>query len=513
MQASSSPLPRLIRFAIYVALVCIAVPGLAAIYSLIAYNPARGDEFFSFVENYDCGFAQLMVDIKQGMDVSYLHAAALWLGFKLFGHTIYIQRGLSFLFYVGALSHLYFLFRTLYKSKLLRCILVVSIAFCNLGLFIASDGRFYAMLFYISVAFIHYFLYMWSKGQKSSIWVLSVIQLAGLLVSAQFMMLQALVLAGLLITWIIRKDKAIVKKQLMPLLLSTAISAGMYIAFFRIEFFTSFQMAAMLQNHHERRISVVSDSIDNFYRWLLLPDSFLVVSLILAVLLYFVIKKKLVFKSSSALETFCTIAGLIPPFILFIKTLLCIKIGAYYLWPARYYTSVFFLIAFVTSHFYRGFMIPGIRFVLLLGYLGLCVCEMYLYFSRYSDYALEKASYHALVDIVQKINEPIAIYQLSENSTEEIQFYSALYCYHPELADRLQLYYNDGDKFRKQFMQTLQKKRPHAHVYLSPQPLTSDSFSLNKNVYYIVNERDSRFQKFEQDRIAGSNNMKLIYNP
>jgi hypothetical protein len=193
------------------------------------------------------------------------------------------------------------------------------------------------------------------------------------------------------------------------------------------------------------------------------------------------------------------------------KAVLSYKIGAYYIWPARYYTPVFFLITFVTAHLYKGFLRPGIRAVFLFAYLAVCSCELYLYYDHYSDYQATKATYQQLLTQMHSSGN-IIVCQRNEDATEEIQFYAALYCFHPELAGTLQLYYHGGDKFRKQFMQTLQEKRPQAHVYLSHIPYSNDSITLNKNTYYIVNEWDVRFKNFAQNQIPDSR-MKLIYNP
>jgi hypothetical protein len=118
---------------------------------MLQVNQVRGDEFLSFLhsdpEQFD--LLQVFQNIHNGADHSYLHAGFVWMAFKLFGYQIVVQRGVSMFFWLLSGGLLYVMMRKWNWSSLQISVAIALIMFSNLGIFLATDGRFYAMVFCI----------------------------------------------------------------------------------------------------------------------------------------------------------------------------------------------------------------------------------------------------------------------------------------------------------------------------------------------------------------------------
>ncbi len=131
---------------------CLSAFGIWIMYSMLEVNTIRGDEFLSFLHSDpDWSYSDVIRHIHGGADNSYVHAIILRFAFASFGHTIVIQRSISM---VAWLLGMLFLYGVIRKSndKGFNSFLMVFTGFSNFGFFLATDGRFYSLLFCLAAA-------------------------------------------------------------------------------------------------------------------------------------------------------------------------------------------------------------------------------------------------------------------------------------------------------------------------------------------------------------------------
>lgn len=483
--------------------------GALAIYQLLYYNMPRGDEYFSFAEAYSCGLWQLLSDIKHGMDVSYTYAALLWAAFKIFGHTIYVQRGLSFVIGLAAILKLYRWAVQYVKNSLGAWFFIACIALSNLAYFLLSDGRFYSLLFYFSVSLFVYIAGRLEKSKKFSLLTLFFIQEFALLTSMNFLVLQVVMAFSLLLMTI--TDRESYSRYFSKFCLSAVISIGIYYFFFRINYFYSFQVSALLSERSQPVYYILSDILQNMARWIAIPSfphvadvyGMIVFWSVLIILIPFVISSKTPndrmghsyrWLMSVVVSLFCFLAGMIG--------LELVRGG--YVWVPRYYTPVFFLAGLIIIFWVKAWKhFTWMAFLAFFFSVGIAY-NAYGYYKKYK--AKEEIKHELDAFAYRLIMNPAKIYVVQNvNGTyDEMQFYAALYCFYPELRPKMEFLYQDRDKDMVYFLHNLNSKRLLAHC----EAFKEKPESVLRDGYVIARTDDQRFGNTAE--AINNSNMKLI---
>jgi len=134
------------------------VIALAAMLAFLQVNRLRADEFLSYLHSNPAqhkNLGEVIRNIHQGADNSYLHAGLLFVLFKTLGANIITLRALSFLFFGVGMYCVYLLIKQHQKSKLQNMLTISLIGLSNIAFMLATDGRYYAMLFCFSACMLY----------------------------------------------------------------------------------------------------------------------------------------------------------------------------------------------------------------------------------------------------------------------------------------------------------------------------------------------------------------------
>lgn len=125
----------------------------AATLAFLQVNHIRGDEFLSYMHSnpvFHKNIFKVMQHIKAGADNSYIHAGLVFISFKLFEPSMLVQRCLSWLCFGGGLFFCYRIMQLHTKQIVHNLFFVCLIATSNMAFMLATDGRFYSILFLLS---------------------------------------------------------------------------------------------------------------------------------------------------------------------------------------------------------------------------------------------------------------------------------------------------------------------------------------------------------------------------
>jgi hypothetical protein len=452
-------------------LVIAGISGMYIITQLIANNAVRGDEFLSFLHSspqWD-SLKTVIRNIHAGTDNSYTHAAALYLAFSAFGHTIIVQRLVSFAFWIAGMFILKKVLNKGSHNSLWVLFGVFMIAFSNFGIYLATDGRFYAILIFFAA--IQILIYS-NRNEMHSVFygmLLCLTQLAGLLTSSNFILLQCVFLPALILSRYVFKHRD-EQQILISTIIATALSSFIYFQFLKITYFHHF----FLQNLFTAKTfdsRLLVEFLSTPFRWVLIPHlPYLSDQLDVAVFCAFlcvavIIKRK---ELKNIFETLSEEYPVIDIMASVLFAVMCLQlilmaVFGFPLWTTRYYTPVFFTVAVVIA--YLLYETVHIR-VLLLVTLAMC---FRLYAVEYPKIALRKGQLVKLNTQQQELIERHKPIVFVETETDNSMFshLGNMQVHHPEMQEQLLLRYDDKDTARMNYFLRLKELKYPLHFTTS----------------------------------------------
>jgi hypothetical protein len=333
------------------------------------------------------------------------------------------------------------------------------IAFSNLGIFLATDGRFYAILFCLAVAMM--LVYTHRNGLKPIVYfgVLLVIQLAGLLTSVNFILVQSIFGAAILL--LLRLNHFPAEKKLNWLsLLACLLSASIYFQFFRIEYFHTFFTTNLFSDKPFNR-ELFNEFVSIPFRWIMMPHipslsdlwDVAVFCVAVALLLFlkpagFITSFKELFQTNKVITI---MAVLVCAFLLI--QLGALGITGFPLWPGRYYTTVFFLVAVILSVTLLSLTDARLLGILMISF---CLRLSMVEFPKidYRKTEMDKLSIEQLGWLHQ--NKPI-IFVETPTDYSVFSVMGNMYTGNPMLKNKLILKYNEEDIDRARYFLMLKQ--------------------------------------------------------
>lgn len=329
---------------------CLSVLGLWVVYAMLEVNAIRGDEFLSFLHSDPrWTYSEIVQHIHGGADNSYVHAVLLRWAFGFFGHTIAVQRAVSMFGWLLGIILLYGVFNRKEKHTVI-CFLLVLIGFSNFGFFLATDGRFYSLLFCLATASLYVYFNRERWPVAASIGLFTVIQLLGLLTSANYIVFQLLFVAALIAAGIYTQGREFLLSTI-TWIGGTIISAVVYFTWFKIPSFHSYFL-----NGFFSEVSVCFSDIIRFasipFRWIMIPhipmcsDEVDVLVFTIAVLVFVGFTLKELKKNVEPVTGDSLIVGLMATgmVLALLIQIILYAVKGYPLWESRYYAPVFFVV-------------------------------------------------------------------------------------------------------------------------------------------------------------------------
>jgi hypothetical protein len=422
---------------------------------LVVYNPIRGDEFLSFLHS-DPEWESLgvvMGHIYGGADNSYTHAAILYFVFSFFGYSIVVQRMVSLAFWFVGMFLVREILRKEIDNRLHVWFTSFIIAFSNFGIYLATDGRFYAILFSIAAGMMLLYINRMQLKPFFYFILLFIIQLAGLLTSSNYMVLQILFVIALIIH--ARITGSIAEKHFIRLsVLATILSTSIYFLFFRISYFHQF-FATNLFAPKPFNSGLFTEFISTPFRWIMMPhippltDMMDVLIFIILLLLLIIAKRTQLAHAVSSLSSSFKAMGFITALLLLfmVLQLAALFIGGIPLWPARYYTPVFFIAAM----FLAGTLVISAD-LRILALLLFAFC-LRITFVEFPKIEVRKAEQDRLS--IEELgwkheNKPIVFVE-TETDYSVFSVLGNMYTGNTQLKDRLILKYNAKDSERANY--------------------------------------------------------------
>lgn len=447
-----------------------AALGIYIILHFIVYNAVRGDEFLSFLHS-DPQWESLrlvMSHIHAGADNSYTHAALLYLAFTAFGYSMIVQRLVSLAFWMLGM---YFVRQIISKGtqhQLHSWLAVFMIAFSNFGIYLATDGRFYAILFCLAAAQLLVYLNRAQLKPVLYLLLLFIIQLAGFLTSSNFTVLQCLFIPALLVYSFFNRSAAENKLALYAVI-ATALSSSLYFIFFRIPYFHHFFLANLF-TAKPFSSQLLTEFISTPFRWIMIPHlpflSDAADSVLLCASIFFLlfVKRAELTRVSRALPGSFTVTGIIALllFLLMLAQLAMMLLTGFPLWITRYYAAVFFTTGITLSLIFFPLInnrILGIFLVLLC--LRLTGVEFPKIGTRKTEHDNAANEQRALVE-----SKTPVIFEETETDYAAFSQLGNMYVHNPSLRNRLVLKYNEKDTERANYF--LRLKAMHYPLQLMP---------------------------------------------
>lgn len=308
--------------------------GLGFSMALIQVNEMRGDEFLSYLHsNPRFTLPEIIQHVQGGADHSYTHAVLLNLAFRLFGYTIEVQRYCSWVCWLAGIALLYRMLNNISERRLPEWAMAF-IAFSNMGFFLASDGRFYSLLFVCGIAWVGVLL-----SARPSLWLLLLLNLLGLLTSPNFVLLQLVAIPACLlskkITW---------SRQWLLLLAATGFANVLYFTVCKIPYFHQY-FSAGFTTPVPFNWQAVQTALDIPFRWMLLlhlpgatPVIDAMLNLLLLVVVGWVYRKSIrtVYKQFNANQQLIMWMG-IGAMVLFVLHLAAYGVLGWPTWSFRYF--------------------------------------------------------------------------------------------------------------------------------------------------------------------------------
>lgn len=441
---------RNVFYKLTVTVLCLIILGiLFSVYHMLQVNQIRGDEFLSFLHSDPEQFELLQVlqNIYNGADHSYVHAGFVWMAFKLFGYHIVVQRGVSMFFWLLSGWLLYMILRKWNWSNLQISLAIALILFSNLGIFLATDGRFYSMVMFFALLQMHLLLSMQEWKIKDFICIF-ILQLLSLLVSP-IMLLWSMMLSA---AWAFQ-GKYEARKLLI--ILAVAGSYLVYYFFFRVKAFDSYFADAYFNFTFLFRPEITL--IEWPFRWVMLPDiPFLSdqvdgLIILIAIVVLFIAFYKRKYKLDLPLQV--VLVSLVFAGIVLVLVLLTIFTDVQQ-WPVRYFAFAFFLLGIVLTALifvfekHPSFYAMLTIFTLLL--LGRSVAELNKMPERYAK--LRQLEQQVLND-----DETILHFCECDSVGDYAQFLmlGERYVHYPILRNKLVFSYDSKDPMRAAYFNRL----------------------------------------------------------
>ncbi|MES2560097.1 MAG: hypothetical protein V4590_10175 [Bacteroidota bacterium] len=318
--------------------------------AMLEVNPIRGDEFLSYLHSDPrWTYAEIIRHIQGGADNSYVHAVILRWAFGAFGHTIVVQRAVSLVAWLVGVLLLYGVIKK-NNNKGFNSFLLVCTGFSNIGFFLATDGRFYALLFLLATASLYIYLNRLRWSILVSTVLFTIVQLLGLLTSANFIVFQFLFAGAMMGMFLFEHNRARVLDAGMWVG-SIVVAATVYFSFCKIPYFHSYFLSGFFTE-----VPIRMEDLKTFasipFRWLMLPhipygsdvaDVLLFVLMAGAFAGYH--RKAIVtgIKSATAKSRFIGLMAIGLLVGLGVQLFLyCVN--GFPLWESRYYAAVFFVV-------------------------------------------------------------------------------------------------------------------------------------------------------------------------
>lgn len=346
--------------------------GIWIIWTMLEVNAIRGDEFLSYLHSDPrWTYSEVIQHIRGGADNSYLHAVILRWAFGAFGHSIVVQRLISLAAWMVGSLLLYGVIKR-ENNKAFNSFLLVATGFSNFGFFLATDGRFYSLLFCLASASLYVYINRKRWYPIFSIGLFAIIQLLGLLTSANFVVFQLLFVGAMIGMFLFDRNREafILIAKWGGCIVLTAV---VYFSFFKIPYFHSYFLTGFFTD-----VPFCISDIVIFagipFRWVMLPhlpycsdmvDGFLFIMMLIAITGYY--RKGIVagIKSASVGSRFiglmavCLLLGLCVQLLLY-------NLKGFPLWESRYYAAVFFVVPIAA--------LLLVREVLTINILLVCCC-------------------------------------------------------------------------------------------------------------------------------------------
>lgn len=316
--------------------------GVVLMWRFIQVNHIRADELLSYSHSAFFTPVQAFQNIQAGVDHSYTHAVLLSIVFKLAGAGIQAQRLLSMCFWALGGFVLFRLLRKQHVAAELALLAVVLVLFSNLGIFLATDGRFYAMLFCFALLQCSQVLSLNESSGKLSWFMFLITAFLGVLTSMLYLVFLFFLL---LLILFVRLKVSQVHFPLNKLLFGLLVIAGVYFVFFRIDFFIGFLEQVYVHDVVPHMPS--SEQLTTPFRWIMLPHvpfaslpaDAVLFSLFFTCLMFLYRKPT----KGNLMYTFSFTAVLFLVLLLVMQLLLQAVAGIP-VWVPRYYAIVFFCV-------------------------------------------------------------------------------------------------------------------------------------------------------------------------
>jgi hypothetical protein len=416
---------------------------------MLQVNQVRGDEFLSFLhsdpEQFD--LLQVLQNIHNGADHSYVHAGFVWMAFKLFGYHIVVQRSVSMFFWLLSGGLLYVMMRKWNWCNLQISLAIALILFSNLGIFLATDGRFYSMVMFFALLQLKFMLTIQEWNGKHYIGLFA-FQLLSLLLSPIMLLWSVMLTAGAILErkWTIRN---------LFMFITILSSYLIYYFFFRVKAFDSYFTEAYINFTFLFKPEI--SLIEWPFRWLMLPDIpflsdqmdalVLVIAIVVMFVAFYKSKYKLELPSQVVSVSF-VFGGIVLVLVLFMS------FTDIQLWPVRYFAFAFFLIGILLAAlvfvFEKNSSFYAILTIGSLLLLGRVVSEMNKLPERYAKLGL-------LEQNVMIENNTIVYFCECDSASDYSQFLmlAERYVHYPILRDELVFSYDNKEPMRAAYFNRL----------------------------------------------------------
>lgn len=444
---------------IHAVLFFLSALGLWIIYSMLDVNTIRGDEFLSYLHSDPrWSYTEIITHIHGGADNSYVHAVVLRCFFELFGYTIVVQRAVSFLAWGLGLWVLYGIIKP-HMSQTMRYVALLLIGFSNSGFFLATDGRFYSLLF--CCALISLFCYLnrkkWSHRLVMCMFI--VIQFAGLLTSAGFVVFQLLFLIVVIGVRVFSKNRALLVESI-PWVLCVLLPVVVYFTWLKIPYYHFYFLTGIVTE-----VPFSQTELKTFvsipFRWFFLPhfplasdevDGVLFLLLILGLIGYYrdIIFRKPNFKEEREVFVVLMAVGVLLGLML---QLLLYVVKGYPLWESRYYAAVFFVVPLA--------LILVLKEIKTIKMLVLIMCLWMFRMVGIEHSKIEerrnkmKEVEHLQSTILERTKPTLFIEQLKNRQSSVFGMMGNLYVRYPATREKLFLKIDTTEQARKAYFERL----------------------------------------------------------
>jgi hypothetical protein len=433
----------------YLVLLLISATGLFTITQHILYNPVRGDEALSFMHSDPDLFSvgDVWLHVASGADHSYLHATILHAVFRLFGYHIYVQRLLSLACWLVAAYLVYRIFAPYFKHKQALSIAGVLTLFSNLGFYLASDGRFYAITLVFALLSLQLFMNVRTFTMRQCIYII-IIQLISLLINPQLIIWHALLL---ILCFFTTSDFREVAKAM----LSVCVAAFIYALFFQISAFNVYITDTYSPELFTLRFH---PSIAEWpFRWILLPDfpfvsdkvDALLTSTTFVVLVYYSVSRKQI-RLTNPLSAVAIV------FISFVLLLvLAMTFAGIRVWESRYFTFGFYIVPFFIMALFQRTLtqkkFQWILFAFLVLQLNRVTGDVY-------ETTIRKNEWKVRAQRIQTIKpdiRPLIFKESCDNIYYPFRVAGVVYVLNPSVRQNIDYSYCSSDTLRAAYFERL----------------------------------------------------------